>query len=281
MKYLFVIMLLLFSIPFFAGGPWLVPKKSGFLQLQSTFPIGSYNRLFLKNNKDVNLNRSVLDYNFQAYLEYGITNKLNLISSLPYKYISTGKATNSLSNTQLLPNGNLIGFSNLKLALKYLLSAKKINTAISVQTTLNTVNKNFEKGLITGFDANAIGLYLHVGRSFSAKFYSFLEGGVNMVANNFSNFYEIHYELGYQPKKAWWTVLTIDVRQSFNNGIYENKQLQQTGFYTNNQEYIAYGFKTAYELKNKIGFTLATFGALSGNYVAHVATVSIGIYKKW
>ena len=101
------------------------------------------------------------------------------------------------------------------------------------------------------------------------------------MSNNFSAYLEMHYEIGYQVKPSLWTAFTLDLRDSFNGGIYTNLNLRQTGLYTNNQEYFAFGLKASYELKNKTGFTAATFGAFSGNYVAKISTFSIGIYKKF
>lgn len=281
MKYIYSILLLTICTISFAGGPWLLPKKSGFLQVQATLPVGTYNRLFLANNKFTDLNREVVDVNIQAYLEYGITDKINLITVLPYKYISTGAEQSPLTNPTLLPSGSLSGLSNYKLALKYRISDKDLKIAMSVQSSFNSTKKDLEKGLITGHEANSLGLYAHFGKSFSEKVYSFLEGGINSVSNNFSDFYEIHYELGYQIKPSLWSAFTLDIRESLRNGNYRNENLRQTGFYTNDQEYFAFGFKTSYELKNKIGFTGAVFGAFSGNYVAYLSTYSIGIYKKW
>ena len=51
------------------------------------------------------------------------------------------------------------------------------------------------------------------------------------------------------------------IRESLRDGSYKNNSLRQTGFYTNNQEYVAYGFKFAYEFKTKIGLTAATFSS--------------------
>ncbi len=277
MKIIISILLIITSLSLFAGGPWLVKKNSGFLQIQSTFPGGKYNRLFLENGSEASLNNKVLDYTFQAYLEYGVTDKLNLITTLPYKYV----ATENLTSNSLLENGNLSGLGNSKIALKYGLLDKDIKIAISIQSNLNTTSKDFSKGLITGYEANSIGLYTHIGKSFSPNLYSFIEGGVNKSGNNFSDYLELHYELGYQIKASLWGALTLDIRESFKNGDYTNNNLRQTGLYTNNQEYFAYGIKTSYELKNKIGFTAATFGAFSGNYVAKIPTFSLGIYKKW
>lgn len=266
----------------FAGGPWLTPEKTGFFQIQTTIPFSAYNRLFLANNNELEVNREVIDVNFQAYLEYGISDKLNLMINLPYKYISVGNTQQTLTNNNLLPEGNLNGLSNIKLGLKYRVSDKKMKIALSILSSFNTTNNNLEQGLVTGYQANSLGVYTHIGKSFSkGKLYSFIEGGINTVSNDFSNFYEIHYELGYQLAAPFWGVFTLDVKESFRNGNYKNDNLRQTGFYTNNQEYVAYGFKFAYEFKNKIGLTAATFGALSGNYVAKIGTASFGVYKKW
>ncbi len=282
MKLYFLIVSMIISPFIFAGGPWLSSKKSGFFQVQSTFPVGSYNQLFLEQNKTLGLNKNVLDYTFQAYLEYGITDNLNLITTLPYKYISTRNSEENIISPSILPDGELSGFGNYKLALKQRISNKNIKIAISAQTIFNTVSKDLDRGLITGYDANSIGLYLHAGKSFSnGTLYSFIEAGINTQTNKFSDYIELHYELGYQVKPSFWTVLTVDIRESLKGGSYLNENLRKTGFYTNNQEYFAYGIKVSYELKNKVGFTAATFGAFSGNYVAKVATFSLGVYKKW
>lgn len=281
MKQAILFTLLILTFPVLSGGPWLVKKKSGFLELQTTQPLGKYNKLFLENGQTLNLNRSVLDITYQAYLEYGISDKINIITNLPLKVISTHEEQNILNNPILLEKGNLVGLGNYKLLLKYKLSDKKLNSAISLQTSFNTISKNLNKGLSTGYDANYIGLYVHLGKSFNSKLYTFIEGGYNKTLSNFSDYLDIHYELGYQIKKSFWGALTFDIRESFKNGNYNNPNLKQTGFYTNNQEYFAYGLKASYELKNKIGFTFATFGAFSGNYVAKIATVSVGIFKKW
>lgn len=276
-----LIFLICISYSAFAGGPWLIPKKEGFFQLQTTLPVSSFNRLFLENNQELDLSRSVLDYTFQTYMEYGITDKLNLIAVLPYKYMSTGNEEGNIVKSNLLPKGNLNGFGNFKLALKYRLSDKDLKASVSIQSNLKTINKKMESGLITGYDANSLGLYIAIGKSFSTNLYSYFEGGINAYSNNFSAILDIHYELGYQLKPSLWAILTIDMRESLKNGSFQNENLRQTGFYTNDQEYLSPGIKVNYELKNNIGFAVATYAGLSGNYVGKVGMFSLGIYKKW
>jgi hypothetical protein len=281
MKILSLTIFFIYTSTLFAGGPWLNKKGSGFFQIQSTFPTSAYSILFLENGKELNLQRPVLDFTYQAYLEYGISNKFDIIASLPYKIVSTQAVSKNAFASDTLPNGSINGLGNSKFGLKYQLMNKGLKLATSIQTSFNTVRQDLEKGLITGYAANSIGFYMHMGKGFNKNLYSFLDIGVNKMSNNFSPYLEMHYELGYQVKPSFWTAFTLDLRDSFYGGTYTNSNLKQTGLYTNNQEYFAFGIKASYELKNKIGFTAATFGAFSGNYVAKISTFSIGIYKKW
>lgn len=281
MKQIILIASLIFSFSIFAGGPWLVKAKSGFFELQTTQPVGKYTKLFLENGETLNLNRSVLDMTFQGYLEYGITDKINIIGSIPLKVISTHEKQPVADNPYTLDEGNLIGLGNTKIALKYKLSENKINTAISIQASFNTISQDLNKGLATGYDANYIGFYGHIGKGINENLYTYIDLGYNTTQSDFSDYIDIHYEIGYQLKKSFWGAITFDIRESIKDGDYNNLNLKQTGFYTNNQEYFAYGLKASYELENNVGFTAATFGAISGNYVAKIATFSLGIYKKW
>jgi hypothetical protein len=281
MKLIPFTLFLVYTSTLFAGGPWLNKKKAGFFQIQSTFPAGAYSVLFLENNKELPLQRAVLDYTFQAYLEYGVTNKLNLIATLPYKIVATQGVSQNALATDTLPGGSINGLGNSMFGVKYQLVDKSFKIATSIQSSFNTVSQELEKGLITGYAANSIGLYMHFGKGFNKNLYSFIDVGINLMSTNFNDYLAIHYELGYQIKPSLWTAFTLDLRESITRESYLVENLRQTGLYTNNQEYFAFGIKASYELKNKIGFTAASFGAFSGNYVAKMSTFSLGIYKKW
>ncbi len=281
MKYSILIFNLFIFSSILAGGPWLNKKKKGFFQIQSTFPSDGYSRLFLENGTESILKRPVLDYTVQAYLEYGISDKIDVISVLPYKYVATENSNNLPQDLNTLDAGSLSGLGNFKLGFKHRLLDKKTKMAASIQSSFNTVNKDLQKGLVTGYQTNSIGTYFHIGRSFNSNLYSFIDAGYNLVSNNFSDYLDVHYEIGYQIKPSLWTAFTLDLRESLKNGDYINNNLRQTALYTNNQEYFAFGIKASYELKNKTGFNVASFGAFSGNYVAKISTFSIGIYKKW
>ena len=278
---LFLLVVFSFSISVFAGGPWTPEKKHGFFQLQTTFPLGPYNRLFVNDGSTLELNRGVTDIQIQAFLEYGLGEKFSLVTALPYKFVSTNNELNPNSGLPLLPQGSLSGLGNYELALKYKFFDKSFVSAVSIKAEFNTGLQDLEKGLATGFDASGYALYWHIGKSFGPRFYSFFETGYTLRTNNFSDYYRFFLEAGYQPVNNFWTALVFDLKKSLENGNYDDLNLRQTGLYANNQEFFAFGLKASYEFKNKIGLSASAFGAFSGNYVAHSTTFNIGIYKKW
>lgn len=283
MRKVIFIIVFLNSIAAIAGGPWLLQKKGGFLQVQSTFPTGTYKRIFLENNQDLDLRREVLDLNLQGYLEYGLSNKFNLIAVIPLKYVSTSDLNADVPQDPLntLPADDLFGFGNLQFRLKYRLSNKKVKAAVSLYSSLNNVDARLNSGLVTGYLASSIGLFGHVGGSLSDNWYTFLEAGYNIPDNGFSQFVEGNYELGYQVKKNWWVVFTMGLRASMKTGSFVNDNLRQTALYTNDQEFFSFGGKTSYEWESKWGMNFAIHGAFSGHYVAHIPTMSLGVFKKW
>lgn len=272
MKKNLLISLVLLATNIYAGGPWTPKKGGGYFQLQPTIPIGTYNKLFLKNNKDLNLNHSVIDFNFDAYLEYGITNKLAFIGTASTKYVSVKNST---------VNKSLFAAGNQKIALKYKLREKKTLTSISINSEIYTSSANLNYGLSTGYMSNAIGLMLHYGGSINDKSYLYIEGGYFYRTHNYSDEVKITTEYGYKIKPKIWLAAVIDIKESTFNGTKKTPELEQTGLYPNNQEYFAWGGKFIYESEKQYGLSISSFGAFSGNYVAHLATLNIGIYKKW
>ncbi len=274
-------LILLLAVWGIAGGPWTPGKKHGFFQLQTTFPTRAYDKLFRSDGSTLELNRGVTDISVQAYLEYGLGKKFSIVTALPYKFVSTGNEIFPGSEMTVLPQGSLNGFGNYEIAVKYKFLDNSLVSAFSVKAEFNTGKQDMEKGLATGFDASGYSLFWHFGKGFSPKFYSFFESGYTLRTNNYSDEIRLLLETGYMPAKSFWLAIVFDYKKSMYNGSYNEQNLRQTGLYTNNQEFFAYGLKASYELKNKIGFSASTFGALWGNYVAHSVTLNIGIYKKW
>jgi len=282
-KVLMYTFLLCISIPSIAQGPWTQKKGQAFLQFQSILPAYPYKSLlngrFINDQQDINRRAFNSDYSF--YLEYGLSNRLDVITSLPFKYISTGELTDAQPFDNLLEEGSLFGLSNPRVALRYGLLDKKVNVAVSLQTSWNTISKDLDKGLATGFDASSVGLMAHIGRS-KEKHYGFLELGYHKYTNDFSDVLEINLEHGWTLGQKWNLALALNARHSLENGSYRNENLEQTGFYPNNQEWAAISAKIAYEMSNGFGLSLAIpLVPIKFKYVGFNGTIGLGIYKKF
>ena len=272
----------LICIPAFAGGPWLYPMGQGYIQVQSVLPAYKYDSMlmgyFTKDRQGVN--RKTFNSDFSLYLEYGLTDKIDLIASLPFKYVSTGEVTDEPFFPDLLPEGDLFGLSNPRLAIKYGILDRNVHLAISLQTSWNAINQDLDKGLATGYDANSFGLMVHVGRS-SEKHYGFLEVGYHKYTNNFSDVLEVNLEHGFHIGQRWNLAFALNARHSLENGSYRNENLEQTGFYPNNQEWAAISAKAAYETANGWGFNIALpLVPIKFRYVGFNGTIGLGIYKR-
>lgn len=266
-----------------AGGPWLQKKKSGLAQIQLIVPAYSYSSLLMGTfiNETQGINRKVFNLDYSVYLEYGLSDKLDLITTLPFKYVKTGELTNQQHVPNLLPEGDLHGLSNYQLALKYGLIDKKIKVAVSIHSRWNTISKNLDKGLATGFDANSFGIMAHVGRS-SEKHYGFLEVGFHTYTNNFSDVVEINLEHGWILGKRWNLALVLNARHSLENGSYHNENLTQTGLYPNDQSWAAVSGKVAYEKENGWGINAALpLIPIKFKYVGYNGTINLGVFKKF
>jgi len=283
-NYLFVWLIALFSSgSVFAGGPWLFPQKSGFVQLQATIPAYRYDSLLMGTIRDVQaLNRPVFNSDFNLYAEFGITDNIDIIAMLPAKYVSTSEALESQSFSKLLPEGSLFGLSNAKLGIKYGLLDKKIKAAVSFQASFNTVSRDAEKGLATGYDANIFGLYFHVGGSITPKLYMFAEAGYNLFTGGYSDLLDVHLEVGYRIWKPFSVIFTIDSRISIRNGSLNDERLIQTGLYPNNQESIVGSVKFVLESTSGYGVMFGTaLIPIYMKYIGFAGAFTVGAFKKW
>lgn len=286
MKKLLVILCLGYSFSTFAQSPWLYKKNEGFFQVYTTLLAGPYDTLAqgvpYDDTTNVNINRETRTTDFGVYLQYGISDVLNLVAKIPFQKVETGDLTeNQNPNFEVLEPGSEFGLSNVEIGLKHGLIDKKIKVAVSVNTIWNTISKDLSKGLATGFDYNAFGALGHVGTSFG-KSYVYTDVGYVYTTNDFSDYFQQHIEYGYAFTKAFTVNATLDFRRSIYNGTNETLTLQQTGLHPNNQEWVGFGFGAMYELENKLGFNFWTGGAIAGvKYIGFTPPVTLGVYKKF
>lgn len=279
-----VFLLLFSSNDLKAGGPWLLNKNAGYFQLQTTFTAYRYNKVLtgLGIRDSRGINREIFHADYGIYAEYGLTKKLDVLASIPFKYADAGDRTDELYNPTLLERGSINGLSNMRFGLKYGILDKDLKIAISAQTSLNTASADLDKGLATGFLGNSFGLFAHVGGSFGGKWYAFAEMGFMKYTNDFSDVIEGRIEVGRNFSKSFTMMLTTEIRQSLENGSFYSENLTQTGLYPNDQEWIASTLKANYELPQMYGINLGlSMIPFQFDNVGFAGAISVGIYKKW
>lgn len=122
---------------------------------------------------------------------------------------------------------------------------------------------------------------LHAGGSFGKGFYAFAEMGYFHYSNGYSDAIEGKIEIGKNLGDHLTLMLTTDIRKSANNGTVQVENLLQTGFYPNNQEWVAASLKANYEFDSAWGVNAGTaMIPIQFNYVGFAGSLSAGVYKK-
>jgi hypothetical protein len=208
----------------YAGGPWTLPKGKGYVQISYTL-IPTYNSLYGRNNKTIQLDRDVLDQTIVTYLEYGISNNFTGIIEIPVKKVLLKPKDNQ---NDFQPR-KLTDIGNISLAAKYNFIKAKILISGQVKFDIRASNNSAEiaQGLRSGVDALGIIPYIHFGGSMH-NFYYLFDMGIRLRNNDYSNELLFNSEVGFFMLKRFWVIGAFDIRESLNTGIHD-KLPTQTG----------------------------------------------------
>ena len=255
----------------FAGGPWAIGKDKGFVQFGATFL--NYSKAYNGSGSNNSIGTEITDNTFQLYTEYGLSDRFTLKSSLPFKSLenSTGSVT-------------LSGLGNWVVGGKYLLVNKKVKLSFGSDFSLPTVSVKDNNGLRTGYEALGVTPYLSVGGG-KQNLYAFVETGVNFNTSGYSTNFMTTAEVGFAPINGLWVAAFTDVRQSFEDGDFQETDAPEyaiSNLYVNDQSYVVSGVKLAYEYKNKFGINASrVFSISSAENVAGALPFNVGVYAKW
>jgi len=283
-----------------AGGPWPRKKKTGYAQLGFTY-VG-YNSFFNNQGNVTSLRRQVTDFTSQVYLEYGLTDRLTLMTNLPFKYVSSGEDILNSDSTYFkdtVPNGNLFALNNVTLGLKYNIINKKVLFSAGFNAEANVARYDSLTTLRTGPSAWVFNPYLSVGSSFvQGKLYTMLDAGMRFRTNNYSHEADFNFELGYSWNYKTYFAVSVAGRFSLQNGSYDNNVTAapdtsdpasvsvhpfgrdlHTSLYPNNQQYLGYGLKFIQKIK-KVHINAAVYFG-TGQMVAAAPSYNLGVAYEW
>ncbi len=265
-----IVILLFFAQNTNAQSPWTREKGKAYVQLGVT---GLFYNSLEFDGKTTDLNSDYTDITTQLYSEYGLTNKLEALLVLPYKFVGYQANVGNISES-------LSGIGNLTFGLKYKVYDNKWKVSLGTQYIANSITKDVDKGLSTGFNANTILPYISTGTS-SGKWYYFAAIGYGYMDNNYSDYLKINTEVGYNITSKGHLILAFDTRNIVSKESAYYNDNNQWASYLDRQTYNALGLKFNYEFKkDKFGANFATFGAFGNNNAPLAPSFNLGIYTK-
>lgn len=282
-------LLLLFSIPLFlmAGGPWISGKGKGYFQLSVTsLQYGELLDGF--NNPNIGLKREVTDLTLQAYLEYGLTERLDLQLVLPFKILRTGDElldpVNDNYPEDTVAAGSMHAFSNTFIGAKYLLGTGSYQISAKMLIGANSASYDSATGLRSGYDAWMLTPSVSIGRGFG-NFYFFTEAGYRFKSNSYSNDFLFTAEAGYRfdwdEKISTWIILVLDGDIKTSLGYYQDNRSLHTGLYVDGEGYVSPGIKINQKITESLYVNFGIYGALWAEDHGAAPTLNAGLAWDW
>lgn len=276
----FFILVLASSQSLLAQGPWAKGKGHGYSQLTyNTIP--TYTTIYSGDNGTRTLERELSERILSSYSEVGFSDRFTFGASIPINFVSSGSASDSVSNPSL-PSGSLSALGNIGLLGKYTFIDSKWKAAFIANIDFNTSSREVESGLSTGVNAASFQPKLSVG-SDGDGWYAFGFFGYGYRNNNYHDFLNYGVELGLKPTEKAMVILNINRWHNLANGdaSVDSPENILTGLYTSFQEYNAFLLKLFIkDIYAGIG-GFASLGGGSGNSVAASPAITFGVFYDW
>lgn len=262
-----------------AQSAWVKSKGDVYTQL-SFNTISNYTSIFNKNGEAFNTSRAITDRTVQWYTEYGLTNTITLVASIPFKLLKTGDLVPEYTNVVTIEEGDYSTFGNISLSARFKLPSKKYAITTQLQIDLPSGSFNSGTGLRSGIDTYSITPTIAFGKGSKNSFFQSYTG-VSLRTNNYSNGFKFYIEGGKRFFNQLWLIAYIDVVDSLEDGnIVAPDQNLETFLYLNNNEFAGFGLKLIEELTPEFGITTAFGGAFPAHLEAQKASFNIGMYYK-
>ena len=257
---------------------WTLDKNQFYIL--GSYSSAIYMQAFDSTGAITDLTREVTDLTIQLHAEYGVTGRLTIHVTVPYKMVSTDASVSlDLSDPENLPAGTMNHFGNIEAGGIYKIVQDKPQLTGSLFISANTQDYNFINGLQTGYNSWGFRPGLGVAWSFSQSWLSFYTGG-DIRTNHYSSAIIAAMEGGYKPVKFIMIAGRLDLRKPIGNGDYNDCNISKTALYLDNQEYLAAGIKAGYIIKEKWGVNFGYNIPLSGKNSLADDIITVGLSYK-
>ena len=279
-KYLVMLFSIIFIFLFsksLTAGAWTQQKGKGYFQIGSQ--ILRANQFYEPGGNKIDIT-TLGDYTVTFYGEYGITNDLTVIGSIPFfRRITLNRVEGINSGAELFGGDSKNGISDFDIGLKYGI-AKFGSTVLSVSLSIgipvgDTEQKN---GLYTGDGEWNQQLAVGIGHSFSGPFYFSADVGFNNRVEGYSDEVRYNLELGYSWQKFIFIMKANGV-ETLRNGV-DAVLGGAGGLFANNQQYLVFGPEIVYSFNESLGVNAGAVTATRAENVVSGIAYRVGVFFK-
>jgi protein XagA len=277
---LIVLTFLIFSTTLSAQ--WSKGKGKGYYKL-STWSLLADKHYTDTGEIDPNPTRGTLNISF--YGEYGLTNKIDLITYIPF--FTRNFQNNSVSATRgsiITEGATLDAFGDLDIGVRYgIIKNNSLALSASLKLGLPTgeTSGGTELAMLQSGDGefNQL-LQIDLGVPFNlATFpaYGKTFVGYNSRSQGFSDEVHLGGEIGIKFFNKVWLTGRLNLLKSTKNGTLDAAAANGSIF-ANNIEYTNLGFGIAYYITKKLGVSYDYGSAIDGRIIAAAPSHSVGLF---
>lgn len=279
-NYLIFLTFLIFSTTISAQ--WSKGKGKGYYKL-STWSVVADKHYTDTGEIDPNATRGTLNIGF--YGEYGLSNKIDLISYIPF--FTRNFQNNSVSGTRgniITRGATLNAFGDLDIGIRYgIIKNNSLALSASLKFGLPTgkTSGGTELALLQSGDGEfnqllqidlGIPLNLIIFPAYGKTFV-----GYNSRSQGFSDEVHLGGEIGIKFFNKVWLTGRLNLLRSTKNGTLDATTANGSLF-ANNIEYTNLGLGFAYYINKKIGLSYDYGSAINGRVVAAAPSHSVGLF---
>ncbi len=277
MKKSFIYLLIILSgYQVLAGGGWVFEKNSGYFKVAQNM---IRSQLFFDKGGAIVDIPTISLYTSSLYLEYGLTDKLDVIAYVPFFVRSTMNRQQIGQSGDVNPGDAINSFGDTDIALKYgFFQDRKIVMSAQLLFGLpfGFSEVTAERILQTGDGEFNQMIRIDASHSFyPAPFYTSVYGAFNNRTRGFSEEVRVGGEVGWTPGN-WILILKIEDRMSLYNGVAND--LEASGTFANNTEYFSYTPEVSYLFNDNFGLTANAGLALSGKRILAAPNFGFGLF---
>ena len=279
MKKLIYLALLFTSLQAVAGGPWVHKRWQGYFKVgQSLIDADQY---FGPNGELVDFKTGFRFYTSSIYGEIGITDRLTVVTYMPFfvwGHINAGRYESS-SRTE--PSDEESGIGDSDISFKYGLNTKgnhKMSVSLTLGLPLGETEGGNTKLIQTGDGEFNQMISFDLGRGFSNGVYWSSMLGFNNRTEGFTD--EVRYSLEGGISKGSFTALLRfygikPVSQSGAGSSADN------GLFANRIEYLSFTPEIIYTHKDRFGVSASAGGVLYARRILAAPNLSFGGFIKF